>query len=88
MDTHLDEGALVDEQVDALARGELARVVLLFDLLLAAAELGLLAAGVEVLGEVVEAHRPFHSGSRFSKNAVTPSIASSVESSIVSWARR
>ncbi len=32
--------------------------------------------------------RPFHSGSRFSKNAVTPSIASSVASSIVSWERR
>ena len=34
------------------------------------------------------AHRPFQFGSRFSKNAVTPSIASSVESSIVSCERR
>ena len=35
----LDEGALVDEQVDPLAGGQLAALVLLGDLLLAAAEL-------------------------------------------------
>ena len=40
-------------------------------------------AGGALLG-----HRPVHSGSRFSKNAVTPSMASSVESSIVSCERR
>ena len=33
-------------------------------------------------------HRPFHTGSRFSKNAVTPSTMSSVESASVSCARR
>ncbi len=43
------------EQVDALARGQLAALVLLGDLLLAAAELRLLAARVEVLGLVLEA---------------------------------
>ncbi len=92
MDPELDEAPRVDQQVDPLARGQLAALVLLGDLLLAAAELRLLATSVEVVGEIAEGglfhQRPFHSGSRFSKNAVTPSIASSVESSIVSWERR
>ena len=80
-----------------LARGQLAALVLLGDLLLAAAELRLLAALVEVVDQPLHAgllavlglgrrlgaspscsasasssvaiHRPFHSGSRFSKNA-------------------
>ena len=118
VDAHLDEGARVDEQVDPLARGQLAGGVLLGDLLLAPAELRLLAALVEVVDRAPSACRsfaggasgasavlrgrrhllglgcfahpylPFHTGSRFSKNAVTPSIASSVESSIVSCERR
>ena len=99
VDAHLDERALVDQQVDPLAGRELAALVLLGDLLLAAAQLRLLAPLVEVLGRARTssvwglgaraglgrvAHFPFHSGSRFSKNAMTPSIASSVPSSIVS----
>ena len=44
VDPDLDEGPLVDEQVDPLARGQLAALVLLGDLLLAAAEPRLLAA--------------------------------------------
>jgi len=47
----LDEGPRVAEQVEPLARGQLAALVLLGDLLLAAAELGLFAARVEVLGQ-------------------------------------
>ena len=39
VDAELGERALVDQQVDPLARGQLVRVVLLGDLLLAAAEL-------------------------------------------------
>ena len=99
MDAELDEGPLVDQQVDPLARRQLARVVLLLDLLLAAAELRPLARVVELVGQLGERrrsgklvvghrYRPFHSGSRFSKNAVTPSTASSVESSIVSCEHR
>src|SRR5688500_4958059 len=34
------------------------------------------------------AHRPFHCGSRFSKNAVTPSTMSSVDIARLSWERR
>src|SRR5439155_19991245 len=98
VDAELHERPLVDQQVDPLAGGELARVVLLGDLLLAAAEPGALAALLELLRELGErsgpgklglvAHRPFQTGSRFSKNSVTPSIASSVPSSIVSCAHR
>jgi hypothetical protein len=114
MDAHLDERPRIDEQVDALARRQLAALMLLGDLLLAAAQLRLLAALVQIDDELSElglgrlgrgslgqvrllggcrdlvafSHLPFHSGSRFSKNALTPSIASSVESSIVSCARR
>ena len=54
VDPHLDEGPLVDEQVDALARGQLAALVLLGDLLLAAAELRRLAALVQVVGRAVQ----------------------------------
>ncbi len=143
----------VDEQVDALARGQLAALVLDLDLLLAPAQLRLLAARVQVVHQSLHAglravlglrrrfralrcpslrsrgirygrslrsgritarrflgfasgsggvgltllglrlirghaYLPFHSGSRFSKKAVTPSIASSVPSSIVSWEQR
>src|SRR5690349_15060597 len=54
VDAHLDERARVDEQVDALARRQLAGVVLLLNLLLAAAELRLLAARVQLVGEALE----------------------------------
>jgi hypothetical protein len=40
VEAELDEGALVDQQVDALAGGQLATPVLLGDLGLAAAEAG------------------------------------------------
>ncbi len=56
VDAELDEGARVAEQVDPLAGGELAALVLEGDLLLAAAELRLVTAGVDVLGE------PLHPG--------------------------
>src|SRR5262249_16832874 len=96
VDPHLDEAALVDEQVDALAGGQLAALVLLGDLLLAAPELRLLAPLVQLLGQLAQrcrarkqmlglllgaahSYRPFHCGSRFSKNALTPSTMSSVE---------
>ena len=52
VDAELDEGALVDQQVDPLAGGQLAALVLLGDLLLAAAELRLLAALVQLLGQL------------------------------------
>ncbi len=58
VDPHLDEGALVDEEVDPLAGGQLAAVVLLGDLLLAAAELGLGAALVQLLSQVCERGGP------------------------------
>jgi len=48
---------------------------------------GLLGRG-PVLVLVLAHQRPFHSGSRFSKKALTPSIASSLESSIASCERR
>ena len=51
VDAHLDEGALVDQEVDPLARGELAARVLLFDLLGAASELRLIAPLVEIADE-------------------------------------
>jgi hypothetical protein len=51
VDPELGERPLVDEQVDALARGELVLVVLAGDPLLAAAEAGLRAALVEVLDQ-------------------------------------
>ena len=101
VDAELDEGAVVDQEREPLARGQLVLLVLARDLLLAAAELRLRAALLEVLDERSQRraldervrldaflHRPFHWGSLFSKNAVTPSMASSVDSSIVSWARR
>src|SRR6185369_17841970 len=58
MDPHLDEGALVDQEVDPLAGGELAAVVLLGDLLFAAAELCLLAPGVQLRGQVGQRRSP------------------------------
>src|SRR3712207_7979553 len=51
VNAHLDEGAGVDEQVDPLACGELAAIVLLLNLLGTASELCLLAALVEVRSE-------------------------------------
>jgi len=58
VDSHLDEGALVDEQVDALAGGELATLMLLGDLLLAAAQLRRRAPLVQLLGQLGERRRP------------------------------
>ncbi len=51
MDAQLDERALVDEQRDALARGQRALLVLAVDLLLPPAERDPRAAGFEVLDE-------------------------------------
>ncbi len=96
VDAHLDEGAVVDQQRQALAGGELLLGVLAGDLLLAAA-LGDLRASLEQVldqraqqrGRLLGAHqRPFHTGSRFSKKAPTPSAMSSVDCAIVSCARR
>ena len=56
VDADLDEGARVAEQVDPLASRELSPLVLQGDLLLAAAELRLIAPRVDVLGE------PLHPG--------------------------
>ena len=111
---------VVHEQRDPLARGQLAALVLLVDLLLPAAQPDLRAAILEVLDQRAQQrgglllgahvliqrtcrarvhvrarpclravhHRPFHTGSRFSKNALTPSTMSSVDSASVSCARR
>src|SRR2546429_97311 len=116
---HLDEGPLVAEEVDPLARRQLSALVLEGDLLLAPAELRVLPPPMQVLDEVLHPRplaaldlvgrlgglalvmawsvallrllrlllrlvlgchqRPFHSGSRFSKKALTPSWMSSVE---------
>src|SRR4029079_9859679 len=56
LNAELDEGPRVDQEVDPLAPRELSALVLERDLLLAAAELGLLAAPVEVL------HQRLHTG--------------------------
>ena len=92
--------AVVEEQRDALARGQLPARVLLGDLRLTAALPDLLAPRVQVLDERAQegspcgrllgrAHqRPFQTGSRFSKNALTPSTMSSVDVASVSCARR
>ena len=92
MDAELHERALVDQQRDALARRQLLARVLRGDLLLAAAQADLRAAGLQVLDQraqqrgriprrlgaaagcrgafrAVAHQRPFHCGSRFSKNA-------------------
>src|SRR3954454_1212936 len=114
VDSHLHEGARVAEQIDPLARRELAAFVLLRDLLLAASELRLRPTLVDLLGEGLHAgllaglhlvgglgglslmpgligrshQRPFQSGSRFSKKALTPSWMSSVENVSESCERR
>src|SRR5262249_9822477 len=126
VDADLDEGAVIDQQVDPLPPGELAPPVLDRGLLLPPAEFGRLAALVEVLDQVLHPgrlaaldlvgglrslgavllgrvrllrlallrlvlrchQRPFHSGSRFSKKALTPSWMSSVEKVSDSWERR
>ena len=81
----------VDEQRDPLARRQLAGRVLARDPLLPAAEPRQRAPLVQVLGERAHAaggfrfgahahaQRPVQTGSRFSKNAFTPSWMSSVE---------
>jgi len=103
VDAHLNEGALVDQQGDPLAGGQLAALVLLGDLLLAAAQPRLLTPLVQLLGQLAQRggarqevllldllghYLPFHCGSRFSKNAVTPSTMSSVVKVSESWERR
>ena len=90
MEAHFGEGAGVDEEVDALARGELVGRVLLGDLLLASAELGLGAALVEVLdqgpedrGRGVGAHGAGLSSSGATACAST-SLSSGVEKQVIS----
>ena len=65
VDAQLHEGAVVHQQRDPLARGQGALLVLLVDLLLAAAEADLLATGVQILDQraqercgLLGAHRP------------------------------
>ena len=89
----LDERAGVEEQVDALARGQLVAAVLLGDGLGATHAAGALAALREGGGEVVEGRlvghqRPRKFGARFSRKAVTPSRKSSVIDTTVSCACR
>ena len=57
MDPELDERALVDQQREPLARGQLLGGVLGGDLLLTAAELDLLAPGLEILDQRSEQAR-------------------------------
>ncbi len=54
MDAQLGERALVDEQRQALARGELVLGVLALDLLLAAAEPRVLAPLVEIVDQLAQ----------------------------------
>ncbi len=89
----LDEGAGVEEQLDALARGQLVARVLLGDRLLPAHGMRAIAALREACGEVVEGwlaghQRPRKFGARFSRKAVTPSRKSSVMDTTVSCACR
>src|SRR6188472_103969 len=58
VDAHLDKCALIDQQGDPLAGGQLAALVLLGDLLLAAAQLRLRAPLVQLLGQVTERGGP------------------------------
>ena len=100
LDAELDERALIDEQRDPLARRQLFALVLQRDLLGAAALHDLRAARLQLLDQRAQQgavrcfdlaghrQRPFQTGSRFSKKALTPSTMSSVESASVSWARR
>src|SRR5206468_779653 len=65
LDEHvpLFEGVGVEQQLDALARGQLALAVLRFDALLAAAEPGLRALGLELLDDVVHVGSTSRTGS-------------------------
>jgi len=54
VDTQLREGSLVDQELEALTRRELLRIVLAGRLLLAAAEPGALAALVEVIDQLAQ----------------------------------
>ena len=76
VDAHLDEGALVDQQVDPLAGGQLAALVLLGDLLLAAAELRLLAALVQLLGQLAPAGRCPAAGASISCSVLATTVLS------------
>src|SRR5439155_24923588 len=85
----LDERDLIDQQGEPLACRQLLALVLLRDLLLAATEGRRAAPLVQVVDERAQrrtngGHRPFHTGSLFSKNAVTPSTMSSVDRATVS----
>ena len=53
----LDERAGVEQRIDTLASRQLAGLVLLLDPLLAAAELGLVAAARELLQILLDPHR-------------------------------
>ena len=108
MHPELGEGALVDQEREALAGGQLVAPVLLGDLLGAAAGPDRLPTLLEILNERAQRrprlglenrelalgaarrrdHRPLHTGSRFSKKALTPSTTSSVEVASESCARR
>ena len=89
----LGERAGVEEERDALARGQLVAAVLLGHRLLAAHGQGALTPGVQTGGEIVEAavgghQRPRNLGCRFSRKAATPSRKSSVIDTTVSCACR
>ncbi|CAB4876075.1 unannotated protein [freshwater metagenome] len=86
----LNKSSLINEQVYAFAGSELLGSVLRGDLLLTPTKLCFGAALSELLNQWAQkrgglffAHRPFHSGSRFSKKAETPSWRSSVENASV-----
>src|SRR4029077_3328210 len=78
----LDERTGVEEHVEALARGELVLLAQLGQVAGAALERRFAQLPVSV------AHRPLNSGSRFSKNASTPSFESSVIATLSSSWRR
>jgi hypothetical protein len=60
VDAQLDVGALVDQQVETLARGQLPALVLLGDLLLAAPQLHPLATLMEILHQRSQQRRFLH----------------------------
>ena len=68
LDEHVElfEGALVEKQLDALARRQLATLVLCLDTCLSAAQAGVLAPLLEFVEDVFHGVEPFpvHSGRR------------------------
>ena len=81
VDAQLDEGALVDQQGEPLAGGQLVALVLLGDLLLAAAELGLLAALVQVVDQRAQ-RWPRHQGVRGRAGRASPQLLTCASSGI------